>query len=218
MVRVRPKDIELIKKLRGFNKSYFTVADLEKVLDLKRDSLYVVLNRLVKSGVLVRLAKNVYSLFTEPVDVDRIGSELYFPSYLSFEQALSQYGILSQIPYTHTFATSRPTKKMVIAGTAVEFSHLKKELFFGYVLKNGKNIAEKEKALLDQLYMVSLGKRSINIGELDLKEIDKTKLEDYAKKFPAQIKPLLNQVKKYTGTTPVTLEGGERIVWGKGNG
>lgn len=213
--RKRPKDIELIKKLRGFDKSYFTVADLEKVLNLKRSSLYVTLNRLVKSGVLVRLGKDLYSPFTEAPDIEKIANELYFPSYLSFEQALSQYGILSQIPYVKTFATIRPTKKMVIAGVDVEFSHLKKQLFFGYNLRNGKYIAEKEKALLDQLYMVSMGKRSINIEELDIRDINKLKLEDYARKFPAQMKPLLSRIKKYMGTTPVTLEGEGRIVWGK---
>jgi len=212
MARIRPKDVELIKKLRDFHKSYFTVADLEKVLDLKRNSLYVTLNRLVKSGVLIRLAKNIYSLFTESVDIEKIANELYFPSYLSFEQALSQYSILSQIPYTQTFATTRPSKKMVIADVAVEFSHLKKELFFGFSLKKGKNIADKEKALLDQLYMVSLGKRSIAIEELDLKEIDKDRLREYGKRFPAQINPFLDQVKKYVGTTPITLEGQERVA------
>lgn len=212
---VKMKNIELIKILRDFHKSYLTVADLEKVLGFKRDSLYVILNRLVKSGVLVRLGKNIYSLFTETFDIEKIANELYFPSYLSFEQALSQYSILSQVPYTQTFATTRPTKKMVIADVAVEFNHIKKELFFGYLLRNGKNIAEKEKALLDQLYMVSIGKRSINIEELDLKDIDKAKLEEFAKRFPAQINPLLNKVKKYLGTTPVTLEGQERVVWDK---
>ena len=216
MVRVRPTDVELMKKLRNYHKSYLTVADLEKVLDLKRDSLYVTLNRLVKSGVLVRLAKNIYSLFTETVDTEKIAGELYFPSYLSFEQALSQYGILSQIPYTQTFATTRPTKKMIIAEVEVEYSHLKKELFFGYILKNGKNIAEKEKALLDQLYMVSMGKRSINIEELDLRGIDIGKLTEYAKKFPNFINPSLDIVKKYTGTTPITLNGQERVAWHKG--
>jgi len=212
MVRVRPTDVELMKKLRNYHKSYLTVADLEKVLGLKRDSLYVTLNRLVKSGVLVRLAKNIYSLFTETVDTEKIAGELYFPSYLSFEQALSQYGILSQIPYTQTFATTRPTKKMIIAGVEVEYSHLKKELFFGYILKNGKNIAEKEKALLDQLYMVSMGKRSINIEELDLRGIDIGKLTEYAKKFPNFINPSLDIVKKYIGTTPITLNGQERVA------
>ena len=215
MARVRLTNVELIKKLTGFNKSYFTVADLEKVLDLKRNSLYVTLNRMVKSGVLVRLGKNIYLLFTESVDIEKIANELYFPSYLSFEQALSQYGILSQIPYVHTFVTIRPTKKMVIAGVAVEYSHLKKELFWGYTLKNGKYIAEKEKALLDQLYIVSMGKRNVDIKELDLRDIDKEKLEEYAKKFPVIINPLLDQVKKYVGTTPITLEGNERVVWHK---
>lgn len=216
MVRVTPNTIELIKKLRAFNKSYFTVADLEKILGLGRDSLYVTLNRLVKSGVLERLAKNIYSLFTEAVDLEKIANELYFPSYLSFEQALSQYGILSQIPYTQTFATIRPTKKTTIRNVAVEYSHLKKELFFGYILKNGKYIAEKEKALLDQLYMVSMGKRSIDIDELDLKDLDREKLDEYAKRFPAQIKPLIDRVKQYIDTTPVTLEKAERVVWDKG--
>lgn len=215
MARIRPKNIDLIKKLTGFHKSYFTISDLEKVLDLKRESLYVTLNRLVKSGVLVRPAKNIYSLFTQTLDIERIGNELYFPSYLSFEQTLSQYGILSQIPYTITFATIRPTKKMVIANVAVEYSHIKKELFFGYMLKNGKYIAEKEKALLDELYMVSIGKRSLDIEELDLKDISKEKLMEYAKKFPSSIVPLLNQVGKYIGTTPITLEGKERITWNR---
>lgn len=213
MARIRPKDIDLIKKLSDFNKSYFTVADLEKVLDLERDSLYVTLNRLVKSGLLVRLARNIYSLFTKPLDHEKIANELYFPSYLSFEQALSQYSILSQIPHTLTFATNRPPKQITIAGVAIEYSHLKKNLFFGYILRNGKYIAEKEKALLDQLYMVSMGKRSIDIEELDLKDIDKDKFDEYAKKFPNRIKPLLDQVKKYIGTTPLTLKGNERVVW-----
>lgn len=215
MARVRPKDIELIKKLTDFHKSYFTLSDLEKVIGLKRDSLYVILNRLVKSGVVIRLAKNIYSIFTQAFDVEKIANELYFPSYLSFEQALSQYGILSQIPYTVTFATMRPTKKIVIANVAVEYSHLKKELFFGYILKNEKYIAEKEKALLDQLYMVQMGKRSIDIEELDLRNINKELLKKYAKKFPAFINPLVNQVKKFIGTTPITIEGKDRIEWNR---
>ena len=173
----------------------------------------MILNRLVKSGVLERLAKNIYVLFTESRDLAKIAGELYFPSYLSFEQALSHYGILPQIPYSLTFATPRPSKKLVLGDLEVEYSHLKKELFFGYVMEKGKYIAEKEKALLDELYMVSLGKRSINLSELDLKDIDRTKLDQYVQRFPARIKLLLDSAKSYLGTTPVTLEGKERIKW-----
>lgn len=213
MARIKRSNIELIKKLRSFHKAYFTVADLEKILILERNSLYVTLNRLVKSGVLQRLSKNIYALFTEEVDLEKIAIEIYFPSYLSFEQALSQYGVLSQIPYTLTFATVRPTKLKTIGNVAIEYSHLKKELFFGFILKNGKYIAEKEKALLDQLYMVSMGKKSLDIEELDLKNIDRKKLDEYAKKFPTRIKSLLKRLKKYIGTTPMTIEGTDRFVW-----
>lgn len=213
MAKIKRNSIELIKKLRSLNKAYFTVADLEKILRLERNSLYVTLNRLVNVGMLQRLSKNIYTLFTEEADLEKIALETYFPSYLSFEQALSQYGILSQIPYSLTFATLRHTKIKTIRNVAIEYSHLKKELFFGFIFKNNKYIAEKEKALLDQLYMVSLGRRSLDIEELDLKSIDRKKLDEYAKKFPARIKPLVGRVKKYIGTTPMTIKGENRIVW-----
>ncbi|MFZ3106338.1 MAG: type IV toxin-antitoxin system AbiEi family antitoxin domain-containing protein [Candidatus Hydromicrobium sp.] len=53
-------DIEFLKVLKSFDKSYFTVADLEKILELERDSLYVTLNRLVKAGVFIKLRRGVY--------------------------------------------------------------------------------------------------------------------------------------------------------------
>lgn len=213
MVRIRPKDTELLKKLEELNKPYFTLSDLEKILGLKRESLYVTLTRLVKSGVLERPKRNIYKLFTREFDVEHMAEELYFPSYLSFESALAQYDILSQIPHGATFATTRPSKSLVIGNTKVEYSHIKRDLFFGYLLENGKYIAEKEKALLDQLYLVSRGKRSIALEELDLKEINREKLEDYAKRFPSSVNKFIYEIKKYIGSTPVTLEGKERIGW-----
>ncbi len=213
MGRIRPTDIDLVKKLTAFGKSYFTLSDLEKIVGLKKNSLSVTLHRLVKSGVLLHLGKNIYSLFTQTIDYEKIANELYFPSYVSFETALSYYSILSQIPYTKTLATERPSKKTVINGIAVVYSHVPKNLFFGYVLENSIYIAEPEKALLDQFYMVSRGKRTIAISELDLKNIDTAKLDAYAKKFPSYLAPRIKDVKKYIGTTPVTLEDRQRITW-----
>lgn len=215
MARIRPKDTELLRKLGELNKPYFTLSDLEKILGLKRESLYVTLTRLVKGGVLARPRRNIYTLFTNQSDIEHMAEELYFPSYLSFESALAEYGILSQIPYAVTLATTRPSKSLTIGNKKVEFSHIKKDFFFGYLLENGKYIAEKEKALLDQLYLLSRGKRSIAIEELDLREINREKLEEYAKRFPPSVIKFLDEVKKYVGTTPVTLESKERIVWKK---
>lgn len=213
MARLRPKDSELITRLASFGKAYFTSADLERILKLSRPSVAVALHRLVKAGLLVRLRRNAYHVFTEPIDAEKAANELYAPAYLSFESALARWGILPQIPYTLRLATTRPSKRMTIGNTEVEFSHLKPDLFFGYILENGKNVATREKALLDQLYLVSRGKAVLNLEELDLREVDKDELEDYARKFPASLKPLLREVHRYLGTTPLTNETKERIRW-----
>lgn len=213
MARLRPKDSELVARLASFRKAYFTVADLEKMLGLPRASVYVTLHRLVQSGLLIRLRKNAYTTFTETVDAEKVVGELYWPCYLSFESALSQYGILSQLPYTLRFATTRPSKKMSIGTVAVECSHLKPDLFFGYILKNERNIATPEKALLDQLYLVSRGKATLTVEELDLRDLDKDTFEKFARKFPSSTQPLVDTVKKYIGTTPLTTENKERITW-----
>jgi len=211
MAAKRISTIELIKKLQSLDKGYFTMADMQKITNLPRDSLKVAINRLIEKEVLTRIKRGVYQLGFSQVDVAKVANQLYYPSYLSFESALSRYGILSQIPYTQTFATAKRSKKMTLWETGVEFRQLKKELFFGYKMDEGMYVAEPEKALLDQLYMVSRGRGSLNIEELDLKEINKELLEKYSRSFPAYIKKLLDKVEEYIGTTPVTNERKERI-------
>lgn len=213
MANKRIDTIELIKKLQSLDKGYFTMADMEKVTGLPRESLKVALNRLTERGVLTRIKRGIYQLGFSPVDVPKVANQLYYPSYLSFESALSRYGILSQVPYTQTFATPKRTKRMTLWGTDAEFRQLKKELFFGYKMEDGMYLAEPEKALLDELYMVSRGKARIDIEELDLRDVNEKKLERYAAKFPSYVIGLVDKIKKYLGTTPITNEKKERIVW-----
>ena len=196
MDRIRPKDSELIRKLTDFGKAYFTASDLERVLGLKKESLYVTLNRLTRSGVLVRPKKDVYLVFTSQFDSEKIANELYFPAYLSFEKALFDYGILTQPPLVLTFATLRPSQKIALADTEIEYSHLKKSLFFGYEIKDGKNVALPEKALLDELYLVSRGKRELDLGFLNLIDLDWGRFGEFAKKFPDSMAGLLGKVKR----------------------
>jgi len=84
-------------------------------------------------------------------------------------------------------------------------------LFFGYQLERGIYIAEPEKALLDQLYLVSRGKRSLSLQELDLRNIDKARFKAYAERFPSYVEPLIAKAQKYIGTTSIGLETNERI-------
>jgi len=186
--------IKFIDTLRFLEKKFFSTADLEKITGLERESLKVVLHRLVRQGVLSRLRRGVYELVVDPANIRVVANQLYYPSYVSFETALSDYGILSQIPYTVTFATTKKSKKITIRDSEVEYTQLRNDLFFGYTLNNGIYIAEPEKALLDQLYLVSRGKRSVNIKELETKPISKTKLAKYAKKYPETTGHLVDEV------------------------
>ncbi|MCS6842998.1 MAG: type IV toxin-antitoxin system AbiEi family antitoxin domain-containing protein [Caldilineales bacterium] len=187
------KDMALIQTLLRLNKPFLSPADLEKVLGQRRPALYVTLNRLVRNGVLVRLRQGVYQLALQSADPARIANQLVYPSYLSFEAALSRYGILSQVPYVLTFATTHRTQRMTLGETTVEFHQLKPSLFFGYTLQGGLYVAEPEKAVLDQLYLVARGLSALDPADLDLSALDADRLRDYAARFPASVQALVEK-------------------------
>lgn len=197
---------KFLDQLKSFSKDYLNLADLEKILERKRDSLAVLVHRLVKDGFLIRLQPGIYTTPEKFAKLDRIANQLYYPSYLSFDTVLGRGGILNQIPYSLTFATTRKSKRITLGGTDVIYSQLKPELYFGYELKQGINIAEPEKALLDQLYLVSLGKTSLDFEELNLIDLDKKKFLTYAAKFPGRIKRGLREIKRRWGTVSITIK------------
>jgi predicted transcriptional regulator of viral defense system len=194
MATKRVDAIALIKTLSGLDKGYFTFADLERITGQEKRSLKVTVSRLVKRGILARIKRGVYQLTGNLVDVKLVANQLYYPSYLSFESALSQYGILSQVPYAQTFATPKRSKKLVLWDTAVDYRQLRGDLYWGYTLVNGIYLAEPEKAILDQLYLVSRGKTTLSIEELSLAGINREKLTGYAEKFPEYVRPLVDKV------------------------
>ncbi|MEW6405399.1 MAG: type IV toxin-antitoxin system AbiEi family antitoxin domain-containing protein [Chloroflexota bacterium] len=203
MERMKPKDMSLIQRLLSLDKPYFSPADLEKVLGQKRPALYVTLNRLVNYGVLKRLRRGVYQVAMQTANLPGIANQLVYPSYLSFESALSRYGILSQVPYILTFATSQRSRQLTLGNTIVEFRQLKRELFFGYTLQNKLYVAEAEKALLDQLYMVTRGLSSLALEDLELSPLDVERLQMYALRFPPTVQATVKDLIARNASTMV---------------
>lgn len=195
MDRIKPRDIQLVQNLARFNKPYWSVADLQKILGYKsRQTLLVVLHRLVSQGVLARMRRGIYRVSINTVEGALLANLLYRPSYLSFESALSRYGILSQIPYTITLATTRRSKKVTLDGAAVEYRQLRGDLFFGHRIEGGLDIAEPEKALLDALYLMKRGKLSLALKELDLSGLSRGKLDSYGARFPRYVRAALAEL------------------------
>ena len=188
------KGLDLLRVLRRIDKPYYTISDLEKVTTLPRTSLYVAIKRWVAAGILQKVAQGLYLPMGKTVPLENIAAQLYFPTYLSFESALAQYGILNLIPYSITFATTRKTRKYTLNGREIEFRQIVPRLYFGFEMRNGVFVALAEKAFLDEIYFVLRGRTSLDPDEIDLKKMSSKVLRDYSKRFPSNVQDYLKRI------------------------
>ena len=183
------------KKLNKIKKNYFTFADLRKIADLEDASLRVAVSRMIKAGEIIKLAKGYYRFSEVVLDMPKIALEIYAPSYLSFEWALGQVGILSQKSYSLTLATTKRAKQISLDETNIIYRHLQEDLFFGYVLEGEYLMAEKEKAFLDLAYLSLNGYASFDAQEMNLELLDKKKVREYLERFRSgRLKKLIEEV------------------------
>jgi predicted transcriptional regulator of viral defense system len=134
----------------------------------------------------LKLRNGLYALKCELPSELEIANRLYQPSYISFEYALSHYGIIPESVYTVTSATTKITRQFVTADKAYEYSRIKKEAYTGYELITIGNakilMATQEKALTDYLYFVDLKLKTLN-DRFVLKKIKKPSVLKYAGLF-----------------------------------
>jgi predicted transcriptional regulator of viral defense system len=182
------KGIEFLKVLKKINKPFYTIADLEKITGLQRNSLYIALKRWAAGGFIERVAQGIYLPMGSVISMETLAAQLYIPNYLSFESALSGYGILNLIPYTITFATPRKTKKYLLRKQEIEFRQIARDLFFGFEMKSGIYIASPEKAFLDEVYFLARGKATLDFDEINIKKLSIKRLKDYSKPFPPYVR------------------------------
>jgi predicted transcriptional regulator of viral defense system len=187
------KIIELIRKLQKINKPFYTISDLEKIALPPRNSLYVSLKRWVAEGIVERVAQGIYVPMGSVISVENTAAQLYLPNYLSFESALSKHGILSLVPYTLSFATTKKTRRYTIQKREVEFRQISPKLFFGFEMRDRIYMASAEKAFLDEVYFVTRGRARLDFDELDMKKLSMKALKEYAKRFPVYVQNRLRE-------------------------
>lgn len=179
----------LVKK--GIN--LFSAQDFINVFALSRELANVKLSRYKKQGYLASPKKGVYYFPDSPPDNFVLANRIYMPSYVSLETILSKGGIIPESVYTITSVTTKATREFVDNGIAYSYSRIKKEAYTGYYLENGAQIATSEKALVDYLYFVSQGRKTLN-DRITLSRINKKECLEYARLFDN--KRLDNLVKK----------------------
>ena len=134
----------------------------------------------------LKVRNGLYTLRIDQPRDEVVANRLYAPSYISFEYALSRYGIIPESVYTITSATTRITREFIVNNKSFTYSHIKKQVYRGYKTEKigGMTVlmAEPEKALVDYLYFVSL-KRKTLIERLNVRDVKKKSVVKYAKLF-----------------------------------
>ena len=180
------KPIQVREKLLKQGIRIFTGQEFIRIFQTPPHATKYFLETQVQEGFLLRLKRGIYTLKTDLPSEEEIANAIYKPSYLSFEYALAYYNLIPEMVYTITSATTKPTRLFDVSGKVFSYQSIKKEAFTGYSLnKIGDKIfliAEKEKALVDYLYFVSL-KKSPENDRLETKGFDKEKIIFYAALF-----------------------------------
>ena len=158
--------------------SVFTHDQIEAILSSHVNNVNAKISYMVKKGELLRLKKGVYAFGEEyrinPIDIVSVANILYAPSYVSFDYALSYYGLIPERVYEITSATMRMKKEF---STPIGRFTYKVVPLQAYALgvdwrydktDGGKLIATAEKALCDKV------KSDRGIGRLS-----QAKLENY---------------------------------------
>lgn len=192
----------MTKKIYDSSLQLFPLKTLQDLLEIdKTSSFFKVISRLVESGVLTKIERNKYIIKNYSGSEFSLANFIYEPSYVSFESALSYYGILSQFPHEITSATLKQTRSKEFNGRQYCYYRIKKELFWGYIKQDRYLIADKEKALADQMYFSSKGIKSLHLEEYNFSTIDKTKLKSFLLKYPKT-----NQFKSSIGSLSLYLK------------
>jgi len=178
----RLSQAEIIKELNSKELSLFTISDFKKFFSIKKDNtVYKIIERLTKKGLLKRLTKKRYLFSLLPYNDFQIANFLYTSSYVSLESALSLYAIIDQFPYQITSVTLKKTKRIEALNKEFAYFHIKRDLFLGYEKKDKFLIASPEKALFDYLYFAAKGLRSFAKNDFNLRKINKKLLFKFVK-------------------------------------
>lgn len=180
------KPLLVREKLLEKGITMFTPLEFGRIFGLPDYKTKYFLEKWTIEKILIRLKKGIYALKTDLPREEEIANRLYKPSYLSFEYALSYYSILPEMTYAVTSATAKPTRTFTTDNKTFTFLKIKRNAYTGYVLikEEGKSflIATPEKALVDYLYFVAIGKKSLN-ERLITYRLNKEKLLEYAKSY-----------------------------------
>jgi len=184
-------------QLLKIQKPFFSLDDVAYTLGIQPGSAAVLCSRYVKKGLLVRLKRGLYAR-TEQLrnygqqDLFRLANFLQVPSYISLTTALSYHGLTTQVQrgFFESISLKR-TRKFEVGQLTFLYSKISLDLYKGFERVEDVFIALPEKALLDSLYLASLGRYSLDTSALDLTKVNGEVLENLSSLFPSRVRTFM---------------------------
>jgi predicted transcriptional regulator of viral defense system len=184
-------------QLLKIQKPFFSLDDVAYTLGIQPGSAAVLCSRYVQKGLLVRLKRGLYAR-TEQLrnygqqDLFRLANFLQVPSYISLTTALSYHGLTTQVQrgFFESISLKR-TRKFEVGQFTFIYSKISLDLYKGFERVEDVFIALPEKALLDSLYLASLGRYSLDTSALDLTKVNGEVLENLSSLFPSRVRTFM---------------------------
>ena len=197
--------LSLARTLTENKKEIFNLQDLEALFpDTAQKTIKNNLTRWVGKGYVRRLRRNIYELVSPEKQAPDyyLANQLYSPSYVSLETALSYYGIIPEEAAAVTSVSTKTTRTFRNYRGVFTYKTIKKKAYTGYLLARIEGyktlIADKEKALADYVYLrLQDGETDFHHERLNHSKLRKRKAliyaEKYNKKTYEKIKELLEK-------------------------
>lgn len=175
-------------KLNEIQELYFSTADIGTVLNISLASARVAASRYAKQKIIIRLKRDLYMLASRIESLKdnerfRIANMIQTPSYISLTSALSYHGVTTQQQqnFIESIALKR-TKLVSVNSLTFSYTRIKEGLYDGFDLRDDFFIASAEKALVDALYLTSIGRYSCDFYAINFRRIEKKQVMEYIKR------------------------------------
>lgn len=190
--------------LNKINKLYFGYEEISRVLGISLASARVSACRYTHQDALIRIKRNIYMLKERWNRLDRrekfqIANLIQVPSYISLMSAMDYYEITTQLQqdFIESIALKK-TKEIEITRNIFNYSKIKQNLYFGFLKEKNFFIATPEKAFLDGLYLMSLGRYNFDISSIDFTKLNLINLKRMAIKFPDKMMRMVERGEYFT--------------------
>ncbi|MEK7554162.1 MAG: type IV toxin-antitoxin system AbiEi family antitoxin domain-containing protein [Patescibacteria group bacterium] len=177
---------DFVRKMRDKRLSLFSRRDVQALFGVSPSATTMLLHRYSKRGFILRVKRGIYALEGALPPELYIANQLYNPSYISREFALSYHRVIPENVYEITCITTRATQKFERFGKVYSYRHIMPKAFTGYVIEKQRDftfrMADPEKAFVDTLYYrVLFGKKPLS--RFNKERINPKKALRYAKLF-----------------------------------